>query len=99
MRGSLMRASNRTPGATSWPGSAALPAVSNAASNEASSRVFIRLRAILVVVCLQVNNIALLNQIGESISWQTGIIAHCLSTFVHVIRDDGGVALSITDVM
>jgi hypothetical protein len=40
-----------------------------------------------------------LNQIGECISLQTGIIAHRLVTFVHVIRDDGGVALSITDVM
>src|SRR5262245_5799196 len=99
MRGSLMRASNRTPGATSWPGSAALPAVSNAASNEASSRVFIRLRAILVVVCLQVNNIALLNQIGESISLPNGNYRPPLSTFVHVIRDHRGVAWSITDVM
>jgi hypothetical protein len=36
--------------AISWPGSAALPAVSDAASNEASSRVFIWVRAMLVPV-------------------------------------------------
>ncbi len=50
MRGSLMRASNRTPGAISWPGSAALPTVSDAASNDASSRVFVWLRAMLAPV-------------------------------------------------
>jgi hypothetical protein len=48
---------------------------------------------------VQLKSIAVLNQIGESISWQTGIIAHGLVTFIHVIREDGGVALSITDVM
>jgi hypothetical protein len=53
MRGSLMRASRRTPGAISWPGSVwALPEVSDVASNEASSRVFVSIRAMNVVVAL-----------------------------------------------
>jgi hypothetical protein len=59
---SLTRASSRTPGAISWPGSgsAALHAFGDAATHEESSRVLVRLRAILVLVCVQLNNIALL---------------------------------------
>jgi hypothetical protein len=48
---------------------------------------------------VRVSSIAFLIQIGESISWQTGIIANRLITFVRVIRHDGGVALSSTDVI
>jgi hypothetical protein len=52
-----------------------------------------------VVGCsVQLNTVALLNQIGKSISWQTGIIAPLLP-FVHVIPNDASVASSIADVV
>jgi hypothetical protein len=36
--------------------------------------------------CLQINNIAFLNQIGESISWQTGIFAAVMLQLFNDLR-------------
>jgi hypothetical protein len=53
-----------------------------------------------VVACsVQLNTVALLNQIGKSISWKTGIIALRLLPFVHVVPNDASVASSIADVV
>jgi len=51
------------------------------------------------MLVVQVNNVALLNQIGKSISWQTGIIALRLVPFFHVVSNDASVASWIADVM